>query len=107
MIRLSIAALLATAVITGLARFGLADSQAPTSDSYPVVAQLALRDRIVTITSAPTGYLYSIADESGAILNAGLTEEQMAEQYPELLDRLRPAVADDDSQLMILAPVVK
>lgn len=105
MMRFVLAVLLTAASIVGLAGFVLADGQESTSDSYPVIAQLALRDRTVTITSAPDGYLYSIADPSGAILGASLTEEQMAEQYPELYDALRPAVADEDVKLMMLSPV--
>ena len=105
MMRFVVIALLAAATISGLAGFGLADSQESTSAPDPVVTQLVLRDRTVTITSAANGYRYSIADESGAILSANLTEGQMAKRYPELLDMLRPAVADDGAELMLLAPV--
>lgn len=104
--RFIVTALLAAALILGLAGFVLADTQEPTSNPYPVVAQLELRNHIVTITSAPNGYLYSIADESGSILSKYLTEEQFAEQYPELLDMLRPAVADESTQVIILAPII-
>ena len=105
MMRFMLTAFLTVAAIVGLAGVVLADSQETTSDSYPVAARLELRDRIVTITSATNGYLYSIADQSGSILSASLTEEQMAEQYPELHHLLRPAVADDGAELMMLTPV--
>ncbi|MBD2258445.1 hypothetical protein [Pseudanabaena sp. FACHB-2040] len=104
--RFIVASLLAVASIVSLAGLGQADSEAPVADTYPVVAQLALRDRTVTITSAPAGYRYTIADEAGAVLSASLTEEQLADQYPELLETVRPAIADDEvSELMMLAPV--
>ena len=90
MMRFVMIALLTAASISGLAGFVLADSQESTTTPYPVVTQLVLRDRTVTITSAPNGYRYSIADESGAILSANLTEGQMAKRYPELLDLLQP-----------------
>ncbi|MEO0534479.1 MAG: hypothetical protein AAF215_11520 [Cyanobacteria bacterium P01_A01_bin.123] len=110
MMRLVLTVLLSTASITGLAGLVFANSEPPVdegsaAEGNPVVAQLVLRDRIVTITSSPTGYLYAVADESGAVLSAGLTEDQLSEQYPGLLDTLRPAVADENSELMMLAPV--
>ena len=107
MMRFIVAALLTAAFVSGLAGFVSANSPETTGDSYPVVAQLALRDRTITITSAPEGYLYSVADESGSSLSANLTEEQLAEQYPELRDMLRPAVAEEGSTLMMLAPIVE
>ena len=107
MMRYVTAALLTAAFVSGLAGLVSANSQEAVSASHPVVAQLALRDRTITITSAPGGYLYSIADESGTSLSAGLTEAQLAEQYPELLDMLRPAVAEEGSNLMMLAPMVQ
>ena len=105
MMRFVVMTLLAAASISGLAGFVSADSPESTSAPYPMVTQLVLRDRMVTITSAPNGYRYSIADGSGAILSADLTEAQMAKRYPELLDMLQPAVADDGGELMILAPL--
>ena len=107
MMRFITAVLLTTAFVSGLAGFVSANNQESVSESHPVVAQLALRDRTITITSAPSGYLYAIADESGTNLSAGLTEAQLAEQYPELLDMLRPAVAEEGSTLMMLAPMVE
>ncbi|MGF1522469.1 MAG: hypothetical protein ACFBSF_09140 [Leptolyngbyaceae cyanobacterium] len=105
MMRFTVAALLTAAFVSGFAGFVSADSPETASESYPVVAQLVMRDRTVTITSAPEGYLYSIADEAGN-LSASLTESQMAEQYPEILDALRPAVAGEGSTLMMLAPMM-
>lgn len=110
MMRLVLAVMLSTASVVGLAGLVFANSEPPVDEvsvgeRYPVVARLALRDRVVTITSAPAGYLYSVADESGTVLSAGLTEDQLADQYPGLLDTLRPAVADDNAGLMMLAPM--
>ena len=103
--RFLLVTLLATVSVSSLAGFVLADNEPSIEDTYPVVAQLQLRDRTVTITSAPAGYQYTIADESGAVLSAELTEDQLAEQYPELVDMLRPAVAGEGSGLMMLAPI--
>ena len=107
MMRFMLAVLLTATSMVSLAGFVLADSQESTSNSYPVVAQLEVRNRKVTIKSAPNGYLYTITDPSGAILDTSLTEEQLAERYPELHDMLRPAVADEGAELIILAPILQ
>ncbi|NER85067.1 MAG: hypothetical protein F6K42_37300 [Leptolyngbya sp. SIO1D8] len=109
--RFLLATLLATLSIGSLTGFVLANNDSAaedaSSEAYPVVAQLQLRDRIVTIVSATGGYKYTIADVSGDILSAGLTEEQLANEYPELLDMLRPAVADEGATLMMLNPEIE
>ena len=106
MARFRLAALLTALSVTGLTGLALADY--PESDSLPVIAQLQLRDRTVTITSHPDGYLYSIADQSGAVLSAAMTEQEIAEQYPEVFELLQPAIADgEDTELMMLAPMVQ
>ncbi|MEO0407891.1 MAG: hypothetical protein AAF289_11120 [Cyanobacteria bacterium P01_A01_bin.135] len=103
--RLLAGILLATAVSSSLVNLAKADQQQTSSES-PIIAQLQLRDRTVTITAAPEGHRYSVADESGEILSAALKEEQLAEQYPELFDLLQPAVAEDDLGPLMLAPAM-
>jgi len=103
--RLALSIVLTAASTLSLAGLVLANNAPTANESYPVVAQLALRDHTLVITSAPSGYRYSVANTAGSILSANLTERQMAEQYPELLDKLRPAVADENTQLMMLAPL--
>ena len=106
MMRFTVATLLAAGLISGSAGAVSANRQTVESESYPVVGQLVLRDRHITITASPTGNLYVIADEEGTALGASLTEKQLAEQYPELFDLLQPAVAEGGSELMMLAPVI-
>ena len=106
MIRFMMTASLATILISVSTEIVLADSQESQSDAYPVIAQLVLRDHRIRITSAPSGYLYSIADKLGIILSADLTEDQLAQQYPELIELLQPAIADEDAELLMLAPIV-
>lgn len=116
--RFILASLVAAASVLSLVGTGAADNEIPVAGTEsalaPVVAQLALRDRTLIITAAPTGYRYTVADAAGAVLSAGLTEEQLAEQHPELAETLRPAVADEFSsefsdefsELMMLAPAL-
>ncbi|MEM8546004.1 MAG: hypothetical protein AAGF66_18665, partial [Cyanobacteria bacterium P01_H01_bin.119] len=103
--RLILAVLLSVISAISIAGLGVANDGPADEGRYPVVAQLVVRDRTVTITSSPAGYRYAVADESGAVLAAGLTEDQLSEQYPGLLDTLRPAIADENSELMMLAPL--
>lgn len=103
--RLALSIVLTTVSTLSSAGLVLANNASTVGESYPVVAQLALRDRTLIVTSAPSGYRYSVANTAGSILSANLTEKQLAEQYPELLDKLRPAVADENTQLMMLAPL--
>ena len=105
MTRFTASALLAAVSVFGLTGLAMAENPLTQRASHPIVAQLALRDRTVTITSHPQGYLYSVSDASGAILSAALTEQEIATQYPELFERLQPAIADDNTQLMMLAPL--
>ncbi|MGD1950139.1 MAG: hypothetical protein ACFB14_10895 [Leptolyngbyaceae cyanobacterium] len=108
MARFTIAALFTAFSVTGLAGLALAEPPTAEPQSLPVIAQLQLRDRTVTVKSHSDGYLYSIADESGTVLSAAITEQEIAEQYPELFDRLQPAIADNENtELMMLAPMVQ
>ncbi|NEQ44773.1 MAG: hypothetical protein F6K00_14905 [Leptolyngbya sp. SIOISBB] len=102
---------LATLLVSALAIEGTADSsESPSpsaSASDPIVVRLALRDRMVIVTAAQVGRQYSVLETSGEVLHADLSENQFAEQYPELAELLQPAIAETNSELMMLAPVVK
>ena len=104
---LGLATAIAVATILGLSGLGVANEPAATPVSSAVITQLVLRDRTVTLPAAPAGYLYTIADNAGTVLSADLTEAQFAEQYPELLAMLQPAIADDSRELMMLAPAIE
>lgn len=99
-------AFLTVIALSSSAELALAGNTEDPSVIYPAIGQLELRDRKVTITSAPEGYLYSITDESGTILNANLSEDGLAEQYPELLELLQPAIAGHEAEIMMLAPMM-
>jgi hypothetical protein len=80
----------------------MANDQNPPDASYPVVTQLVLRDRTITITADPNGHRYAIADAEGTTLQTGLSEDQFSKQYPDLYDLLRPAVAEDGEGAILL-----
>ncbi|MGD1854525.1 MAG: hypothetical protein ACFB2W_09755 [Leptolyngbyaceae cyanobacterium] len=103
------AVLVTAALVSGLATLTAAEQRSiQSNDTAPVISQLAFRDRTVTITSHPSGYRYSVADASGTILSAALSEQEIADQYPDLFELLQPAVAgDDDADLMMLAPLTE
>ncbi|NMF84882.1 hypothetical protein [Nodosilinea sp. P-1105] len=79
----------------------------PDPTPQPVVAQLVVGDRLLIITSTPDGFRYLVADDDDddSTLSAALTATQLAQQYPELWDLVRPALAEDGPGLMLLAPV--
>lgn len=103
------AALLTTALslgITGVAWANRAEHQEAEAESAPVITRLVLRDHTITMTAASEGHHYTVGNvSSGEILHVALTETELEEQYPELFRLLQPAVADEDTTLMMLAPV--
>ena len=106
MMQLSIGIAAVITLLSTLAGFSLANEPERISTSQPVVTQLVFRDRSVTINLGADEYLYSVSDESGSLLSASLTEEQFAAQYPELFELFRPAIADEGTDLLMLAPMV-
>jgi hypothetical protein len=75
-----------------------ASDASKTSVSEPVViSRLVMRDRIITISSQPTGLIYSVSSKDGTVLDASLSEAQLVAKYPEVYDHLRPAIANPDA----------
>jgi hypothetical protein len=72
------------------------------AENRQTITQLELRDRIVKITSTSQGLNYSVLSEDGTVLDANLNETRLAEKYPELYERVRPAVAKDTDTNNIL-----
>lgn len=102
------AALLTTGLCLGIAGIAWAEQvqrQTTQVESVPVVTRLVLRNHTVTITAAPDGHRYTVGDASGNVLQADLTDTELEGQYPRLARLLQPAVADNDSTLMMWAPL--
>lgn len=105
MLRLVAAALLvAIATLSPVGR-ALADRQESQDGNYPVIGRLELREYRVAILAAADMRLYSVADASGAVLGRNLTAEQFANRYPQLFERLQPAIAARSADLIMLAPI--
>lgn len=62
-----------------------------------VISRLVMRDRIITISSQPTGLVYSVSSKDGTVIDASLSEAQLVAKYPEVYDHLRPAIANPDA----------
>jgi hypothetical protein len=78
----------------------------PEADTQRVVAQLVVGDRLLIITTTPSGYRYLVADDDdGSDLSPALTATQLARHYPDLWEMIRPALAEDGPGLMLLAPL--
>ncbi|MEO0949157.1 MAG: hypothetical protein AAFY11_13650 [Cyanobacteria bacterium J06641_5] len=99
--RSMVAAILVTSIVSypaGRVLAGRQESQA----NYPIVGQFEFREHRVTILSAASHQLYSIADASGTTLAANLTAEQFAEQYPLLFELLQSAIGERQSADLLM-----
>lgn len=75
-----------------------ASDASKTSVSEPVViSRLVMRDRIITISSQPTGVVYSVSNKDGTVIDASLSEYQLIAKYPEVYNHLHPAIANPDN----------
>lgn len=88
--RMSVATLLALA-------FSIFFATAIRAEEDVTITRLVLRDRVIVITSAPQGLLYSVSTPDGAVLDANLSEAQLAAKYPDVYESVRPAVASDEA----------
>ena len=70
---LGLATAIAVTTLLGLSGLGVANEPEATPVASAVITQLVLRDHTVTLTSAPAGYLYTVTDSAGTVLNADLT----------------------------------
>lgn len=77
----------------------------PEADTQRVVAQLVVGDRLLIITTTPSGYRYLVAEDDDSDLSPALTATQLARHYPDLWEMIRPALAEDGPGLMLLAPL--
>ena len=71
-------------------------------DGVPIV-KLALRDHLVTISSAAQGLRYSVLTPSGELLSENLTEQELLAAHPQIFERIRSGYADGGSGSFIWA----
>lgn len=88
--QMSVAALL---ILVGSMLFSTA-----TRASEPLaITRLVMRDRVVAITSGPDGLQYSVTMKDGTVLDANLSEAQLAQKHPVVYEQVRPAVASREA----------
>jgi hypothetical protein len=75
--------------------------EAPNLERVPIT-QLIMRDHIVMIDSDSQGVLYSIRTKQGTLLDADLRLEQLQAKYPEIYQKVRPAIASNDANETII-----
>jgi len=67
------------------------------------IVQLASRDHIVTISSAPEGLRYSVRTSSGEVLSENLSDQDLLAAHPQLHQRINSGYANDDSESLVWA----
>ena len=72
-------------------------------DNVLSIVQLAFRDHIVTISSAPEGLQYSVRTSSGEILSENLSDQELLAAHPQLHQRIGSGYANDDSKSFLWA----
>jgi hypothetical protein len=56
-----------------------------------------MRDRVVAITSGSDELQYSVIMKDGTVLDANLSEAQLAEKHPVVYEQVRPAIASSEA----------
>jgi hypothetical protein len=72
-------------------------------DNALSIVQLAFRDHIVTISSAPEGLRYSVRTSSGEVLSENLSDQEFLAAHPQLHQRIGSGYANDDSESFVWA----
>ncbi|MDM9382094.1 hypothetical protein QUB80_15435 [Chlorogloeopsis sp. ULAP01] len=70
-------------------------STAIRAEEPATITSLVMRDRIVVITNGKDGLKYSVKMKDGTMLSANLSEDELAQQHPDVYDQVRPAYAND------------
>ena len=69
----------------------------PVIEGRPVIVHLVSRDHVVSITTGPSGPLYTAKTKDGVMVANGVTLEQLHEEYPDVYRQLHPAISADAS----------
>jgi hypothetical protein len=72
-------------------------------DNALSIVQLAFRDHIVTISSAPEGLRYAARTSSGEILSESLSDQELLAAHPKLHQRINSGYTNDDSKSFLWA----
>jgi hypothetical protein len=83
---------IATFLILGFSMFF---GNATHADERIPITHLIMRDRTITIATTPNGLVYSLSKD-GTVIDANLSEAQLQAKYPEVYEKVRPAIADTE-----------
>jgi len=78
-------------------------SQAPVPDrgsAHAVIGHLKTRDRIITISTGPSGLCYTVKARDSKVLAEELAEDELYSRFPELKEVLDRGLAGDDARLL-------
>ena len=69
----------------------------PIVNGRPVIVHLVSREHVISITTSPSGPLYSAKTKGGELLASGLTLRELKERQPDVYRLLHPAISADAS----------
>jgi hypothetical protein len=70
-------------------------SNAIAAEEPVTITSLVMRDRIVVIANSKDGLKYSVKMKDGTVLSANLSEDELAQQHPDIHDQVHPAYANN------------
>ncbi|MCY2951532.1 MAG: hypothetical protein NTU53_06090 [Planctomycetota bacterium] len=65
----------------------------PPRSTAPVIVHLVSRHQTITIHATPTGPVYSVKDNSGAVIVAAATLDQLRRDHPAIYNEINSAIA--------------
>jgi hypothetical protein len=82
--------------------FSLFFAHATHADERIPITHLIMRDRTITIATAPNGLVYSVSTKDGTVIDANLSEAQLQAKYPEVYEKVRPAIANSEESNTVI-----
>lgn len=77
-------------------------STATRAEEPLTITRLEMRDRVVLSASGTNGSQYSVITKNGIVLDAKLSEEQLAAKHPDVYEQVRPAFAGREANFDII-----
>lgn len=71
-------------------------STAISAEEPATITRLVMRDHVIVITN-DDGLEYSVETKNGTVLSANLSENELAQKYPDVYEQVRPAYAEGEN----------